>query len=144
VGARIVSDGEIAFPGESAPISHSYFEAACASVFPHDKTRIVRRCLTFKTGTRKIFIASTRLCRSPRNQAATVIQCFTRTIYILHWRLMELDTNKVLAVLTAMTDGGVVETKGAILSINEGIQEINGRRHGQVAGTTANFNFKLS
>lgn len=135
---------KLRFPGESAPISHSYFEAACASVFPHDKTRIVRRCLTFKTGTRKIFIASTRLCRSPRNQAATVIQCFTRTIYILHWRLMELDTNKVLAVLTAMTDGGVVETKGAILSINEGIQEINGRRHGQVAGTTANFNFKLS
>ena len=39
---------------------------------------------------------------------------------------------------------GVVQTKGAILSINEGIQEINGRRHGQVAGTTANFNFKLS
>lgn len=135
---------KLRFPGESAPISHSYFEAACASIFPHDKTRIVRRCLTFKTGTRKIFIASTRLCRSPRNQAATVIQCFTRTIYILHWRLMELDTNKVLAVLTAMTDGGVVETKGAILSINEGIQEINGRRHGQVAGTTANFNFKLS
>ena len=96
---------KLRFPGESAPISHSYFEAACASIFPHDKTRIVRRCLTFKTGTRKIFIASTRLCRSPRNQAATVIQCFTRTIYILHWRLMVLDTNKVLAVLTAMTDG---------------------------------------